>query len=384
MAARRHAPPRRVADRPRRPRGRRRSRRVARARARRRPARARLPRGRPAPPGSPVHRGPQPLPPELQRGERAERHARGTERDDLHRTHPGHHLPRHRGGRRAARRQPRPGDVGSAPLDAVGASAARWDDCERADHPPTAAAGSGSRRDPARGSPVLRLRLHGLRRRARGAHPRRLRRAPGRLPPVVRRGERDGAAARRRTGHGLRERTATAERLDPSPRAAGAGGVRRRHRPHVGAALRLFPRLAGSAAPDDLGRPRRALGLRPHAPHGLRLEPADARHPLPDHGARGQPLGPDARPVLRGAGARPAEVRRDRQLLRRPLRTHHGRHPDRRPRRAGDRDRRDSRTPPAGRHRDALAAVADCDRAPPESDRLQSPPRPRPAAHPRA
>ena len=39
----------------------------------------------------------------------------------------------------------------------------------------------------------------------------------------------------------------------------------------------------------------------------IRAESADARDPVPDHGARGQPFGADARPLLRGAGRRRLE-----------------------------------------------------------------------------
>ena len=43
---------------------------------------------------------------------------------------------------------------------------------------------------------------------------------------------------------------------------------------------------------------------------GSRVNPLTAGHPVPHHGERGEPLGPDARPLLRGARAGEAKGRR--------------------------------------------------------------------------
>src|SRR5262249_61321380 len=103
-----------------------------------------------------------------------------------------------------------------------------------------------------RGDPVVALRLDGLARPAGRGHRGRVRRAPARLPPSLRVGERAGPAAGQRARGDLRERAATAERLDPPPPGPGADGIRGRRRSHVALPLRLLPRLAGGGPPPPL------------------------------------------------------------------------------------------------------------------------------------
>ena len=216
----------------------------------------------------------------------------------------------------------------------------------------------------------LHPRQPGVARRARGPHPRRLRRAPARCAAALRGGERDHPAAGRPAGRRLRGGPAAPERLDPRAPVAGAAGVRRRRGADLGPPLPLLPRLARRPAADDLRRPRRHLGLRPPAALRVRPESAHPGDPVPHHGARGEPLRADARPLLRGAGRRRPEGGGGAALVHAPRRADHRRHHDGRARRARHRHRRHPGAACPRGDGDVLAAVADRDGAAAEPDRV--------------